>query len=38
MDLYLVDKNPDVVAAWQEAFAGLEGGLFYAEDILSISI
>jgi O-acetyl-ADP-ribose deacetylase (regulator of RNase III) len=37
MKLYLVDRNPDLVAAWQELFAGLNNVFICEGDILSIA-
>lgn len=37
MDLYLIDKNPDVVAAWQDCFAGLDRVFISEGDILSVA-
>jgi hypothetical protein len=37
MKLYLVDRSPDLITAWQELFAGLNNVFICEGDILSIA-
>jgi O-acetyl-ADP-ribose deacetylase (regulator of RNase III) len=37
MILHLVDKNPNVVESWQDAFAGIPGVDFCCDDILNVA-